>query len=199
MKKLLKLTPIILASLLFSGCFIQSFQPFYTEAAIVKPTAILGSWQLVERGDENVAEEYPEPWEFEVDETTTFEDGVSSTLSTTYFKVKNMTFVDFSPAEPEEEPNEWWGLHTIPVHSVCKITLSKETLIVTPLDGEWVQEMLEEKKISLSYIDIDIDSEDEHIVLTSSPEELLSFLKKHGNNSDAFTDDNAHIFQRTKP
>ena len=87
-------------------------------------------------------------------------------------------------------------MHTVPVHSVCKVVMSADRMSLIPLDGEWVAEMLEEEEISLSYLTV--DSEEDHIVLTSPSEELVSFLKKYGNNEYAFPIENAHVFQRTK-
>ncbi len=196
MKNRLPLVPILIFVLLLPGCFVQSFQPFHTKSSVVELPAIHGDWRLVRKSGENVAQEYPEPWHFDIDEITTFEDGISSTLDAVYFKVDNMTFVDLSPSEIEEQLNAWWTIHTIPVHSVCKIEISGDTLNVIPLDGEWIEEMFEEKKLALSYIDI--DSEEGHIVLTSSPDELELFLKKYGRNTEAFEREGMLTFKRVK-
>ncbi len=196
MKNRLPLIPLLVLVLLLPGCFVQSFQPFYTISSVVDLPAIHGEWRLVRKSEENVAEEYPEPWNFDIDEITTFEDGISSTLDAVYFKVDNVTFVDLSPSEIEEQLNAWWAIHTIPVHSVCKIEISGDTLNVIPLDGEWIEEMFEEKKLALSYIDI--DSEEGQIVLSSSAEELELFLKKYGRNTEAFEREGILTFKRVK-
>ena len=196
MKKRLPLIPILILVLLLPGCFVQSFQPFHTKSSIVDLPAIYGDWRLVRKSEENVAQEYPEPWVFGVDEITTFEDGISSPLDAVYFKVDNVTFVDLSPSETEGQPNAWWAIHTIPVHSVCKIEISGDTLNVIPLDGDWVEGMFDEKKLALSYIDI--DSEDGHIVLTSDAEELELFLKKYGRDTEAFEREGMLTFKRVK-
>ena len=198
MKQLSLITGPILLAILMSGCFIQSFQPFYTEDSLIKLPAIQGKWLLVKKGDENVAQKYPQPWVFGEDEITTFEDNVGSVLNVQYFMVKDMTFVDLEPSEPDKDKgiNRWWTIHTIPVHSVCKVDLSPNSLNLTPLDGDWVEKMLEKKKVSVSYVAV--GSEGDHIILTSPPERLMAFLKQYGNNTNAFPNDTSHSFQRMK-
>ena len=198
MKTLLQIAGTILIAIFVSGCFVQSFQPFYTEDLVIDIPAIEGKWLLVKKGNDNVAGEYPQPWVFGKNEILTFEENVGSVLDVTYFTVKDVTFVDVAPSEPDKDkgPNEWWTIHTIPVHSVCKIDLSGNSLNLTPLNGDWVGKMLEENKISLSHVAV--DSEGEQTVLTSSPEELVLFLEHYGNNTDAFPVDASHSFQRVK-
>ncbi|MFC1462927.1 hypothetical protein ACFLQU_04895 [Verrucomicrobiota bacterium] len=198
MRKLSQLMGILLVTSFLSGCFIQSFQPFYTDDLVLDIPAIEGKWSLVKKGKEDVADNYPQPWEFTDDAITTFEHNVSSILEATYFKVADVTFLDLAPSEPDEDkgPNEWWTIHTVPVHSVCKVDLSTNALSLTPLNGEWVEEMLEEKKISLSYISV--GSDDDQIVLTSSAKELVVFLKQYGSNTNAFPVGVSHHFKRPK-
>ncbi len=197
MKTLSTLMGLLLVVSFVSGCFVQSFQPFYADDSVIEIAGINGKWSLVKKGDEDVTDDYPQPWVFTDDEITTFEHNVSSILDVTYFKVTDVTFVDLSPQEPDESkgPNEWWTIHTIPVHSVCKVDLLADSLALTPLSGEWVEEMLEEKKITLSHVTVDGDDQ---IVLSSSPEELFSFLKQHGSDTNAFPAGASHYFQRVK-
>ncbi len=107
-----------------------------------------------------------------------------------------MTFADMFPSEPDEKMggNEWWSLHIVPVHSVCKVDLSGNALVFTPLNGEWVGEMLEKKALSLSRATV--ESGDDQILLTASPKELVSFLKLYGGDTNAFPADTSHHFKK---
>ena len=149
MKKLPPIMAILFVTSCLSGCFIQSFQPFYTDDLVTDHPGIKGKWSLVRKGDEEVAQKYPQPWVFTDDEITTFEHSISSILDVTYFTIGESTFVDLTPAEPDEDkgPNEWWTIHTIPVHSVCKVVMSADALSLTPLDGEWVAKLLEKRRL----------------------------------------------------
>lgn len=196
MKKLLPIIASVILPVILSGCYFQSFHPFYTDDLIVEIPAINGNWRLVNKGYKNVAENYPQAWVFTQDEIVTFESNVSSVLDANYFAVGNVTFVDLMPAEPGKDkgPNAWWTIHIVPVHTVWKVDLSGDSLSLALLDGEWVKKMLEEKKLSLSTVAI--DDEGLQNVLTSSSEELVLFLKQYGEDIDAFPVEKSLRFQR---
>ena len=200
MKRLLPITICLIFALLLSGCipFIQSFEPFHTEESVIKLPDIRGKW-LAKENAEKDSESLPKPWLFGNNKITTFnEEGVSSVLNVKYFKVKDMTFADLSPSEPGKgkAPNEFWLIHVIPVHSVCKVELSRNTLKLTPLNGEWIKKMVREKKLSLTYTDV--KEAFNQIVLTSTPKKLEAFLKKYGRNKDAFPKDATLHFERVQ-
>ncbi|MHB8880726.1 MAG: hypothetical protein ACYC69_04340 [Thermodesulfovibrionales bacterium] len=192
----LRMLGSLLLCMVLSGCFIQSFQPFYTEGSLIDLPEIAGAWQLVSQGSENLADKYREPWQFEKDRIWTFEKGVSSRLDVKYFRIDDTLFADLVMAEPEEGrgPNQWWLLHTVPVHSVCKVRLSGDTLSFSPLNGDWLIGMLKKKKIVLP--SVQVDEKGEHTVLTASSKDLTDFLKKYRAEAEAFPKDNAYTFRR---
>ncbi|TAN37869.1 MAG: hypothetical protein EPN25_14940 [Nitrospirae bacterium] len=192
----LRIFGCLLLSVVLSGCFIQSFHPFYTEGSLIDLPEITGAWQLVSQGSENLADQYREPWQFEKNRIWTFEKGVSSRLDVKYFRVEGTLFADLVMAEPEEGsgPNKWWLLHTVPVHSVCKVQLSGDTVSFNPLNGDWLIGQIKKKKIILS--SMQLDEKGEHTVLTASSKELSDFLKKYRDDAGAFPKDNAYTFRR---
>jgi hypothetical protein len=185
---------LLLASLL-SGCFIQSFQPFYTDEVVVDLPSIIGEWMMVKMGDRDVTKSHPQPWVFRDGEVTTFDENIDSILKVKYFRVKKITFIDLFPSDPDKTkgPNGWWAIHTIPVHSVCKVELSGNTLIITPLNGSWVKKMLKGKEISLSNV---VVGTGDQIALTTSSSELVQFLEKYGSNASAFPTSESYLFKR---
>ena len=196
MKKTLQTLSVIFMVLLLQGCFIQSFQPFYTDEAVVVLPEVEGEWYLIEHGEEDVAAEYPQPWLFDRAQVTTYQENLASDMKVKYFRVNGVLFADFSPSEADEVKNAWWRLHNIAVHSVCRLELSEGKLRLIPLDGEWLVEMLEEKKVSLPHLIL--DEEDEHVVLTASSQQLLVFLERYAKNPQAFPSDGVYLFQRRK-
>ena len=185
-------------SMLLSGCFIRSLNPFYTDGSVIELPAAKGQWKFVERGNENLSDKYKEPWIFTEDTIETFEKGVKSTLNAKYFTIENDIFVDLSPAEPDEGkiPNEWWAIHVMPVHSVCKVDIADDTLSLTPLNGELIAKLMEKKEFALSYVSTDPDGDE--FILTASSKDLMAFLKKYKNEPEAFPKDNCHVFNREK-
>ena len=198
MKTLLRIATAVLCTILLSGCFIQSFCPFYTENMAIEMPGIAGKWLLVKKGNEDVSQKYPEPWVFGEDEITTFERSVRSVLNARYFKAKDLTFVDLSPSarNNDKDLNECLKFHLIPVHSVCKVALTDNALELTPLDRKWVHQMFQEDKIPLSHVVV--EGQGEHIVLASPPEELATFLRNHGSDTNAFSAKASYTFRRMK-
>ena len=196
MKKCLQLVGCLALAVLAPGCFIQALHPFCTDDAVIDQPAVVGKWRLVRRGDEELAEKYKEPWVFDKDSMTTFEKGVPSPLKTKYFTVGKHVFVDLTAGEVDETrgPNPWWSLHVVPVHSVCKVAVTVDSLHLTPLNGDWVKKMLEAKEFSLPYVPV--DAEGDQIVLTADSKALMSFLGKVAGNTNAFSEDTAHVFRK---
>ena len=183
-------------SLVLSGCFIQSLNQFYTEDSVIDFPAANGQWKFVRRGDEDLSDKYTEPWIFSDDAIETFEGGVKSVLTAKYFMIGDDIFVDLFPAEPIEgnKPNEWWVVHVMPVHSVCRVDIAGNTLALTPLDGGWVAGLLEKKEFELSFVSR--DSEEDELLLTASSKDLMAFLAKYRNEPKAFPKGNSHLFEK---
>jgi hypothetical protein len=187
----------ILCIFLLSGCFIQSIQPFYTQDLKIEFPRVKGAWLLKKIGDEDVSAKYPEPWIFTERAIKTFEYAVESELTTQFFKIGDTLFVDLKAGDPYQlkNPNHWWNLHVIPVHSVCKVLIRDNQLFMTPLDGDWVTARIKKKELNLGYVNIG-DKEDQY-VLTSSPKDLALFLKDVAGNEDAFPPGAVHMFVRS--
>jgi nucleoside-diphosphate-sugar epimerase len=47
-----------------SGCFVQSFHPFYTDAAKINPPSVTGEWDLVKSGADDLTAKQIKPWTF---------------------------------------------------------------------------------------------------------------------------------------
>lgn len=179
-----------------AGCFIQSFQPFYTPETVIPIESIRGEWMLTAKGDTNVKDDYPEPWVFSETSLLTYEKGIASTLDVTFFKSGETVFLDLKPGVIDETtgPNGWWAMHNVPAHSVCRVDLDGTTLKLTPLDGEWLVKKIQAKEISLPMLAI--DASDNYHVLKASSAELVEFLRSFGRNPDAFPTFAAHQFHR---
>ncbi len=189
----------LLAAMMLSGCFMQSLQPFYSQQMVVQMPELSGKWLLVSAGNENVTKKYPEPWIFDQSTLRTFDKGVASLLNVVWFRIDDALFADFSASDSEQttQLNAWWTMHSISVHSVCKVLIDKETLSLIPLDGEWISKAIDKREIPLSYALV--GGKSDHYVLTSSSQELAAFLKKYRHSPEAFPMDNAHVLRRILP
>lgn len=199
MKKACFASILMVVMAVAGGCFIQSFRPFYTENLVVRMPEINGLWYLTAKGEDDESEKYPEPWEFSDRSIVTIEKGIRSALDVTWFRIGQTNFANLKASALDENaaPNPWWGMHIIPVHSVCRVDFDRDVLRLTPLDGDWLIKKIQEKKIDLAMTAI--DPEDNHYALSATPPELVAFLSKSATDAEAFPSSATHVFRRLRP
>jgi hypothetical protein len=83
-------------------------------------------------------------------------------------------------------------LHYVPTHSVWRVRLNRDELVLTPLGDDWVAEQAQEKTLGLRY-----ETVSDTTVLTASPEELREFLLRHAHDDKAFP--TPWTYRRQKP
>ena len=195
MKKIAVIFIFFFIPFLFTGCIVQSLHPFYTKGALIKLPQLDGEWQLLESTGSDVSKKNIKPWTFKDDEIQTFDGkGVGSVLNVKYFKVDDALFMDITAGEPDETKlNLWWYMHVVPVHSVASVKMKEDMLMVFPLDYDWVEEALKEKKISLPHIKIDGEN---MIVFTAGPETWMAFLRKYRDDETVFPDKLRYVLKR---
>lgn len=195
LKKIAGIFLLIFISFLFTGCIVQSLHPFHTKEALTKLPQLGGEWRLLESAGNDVSQKNIRPWIFKNDEIQTFDEkSISSVLNVKYFKVADAIFIDIAAGEPDETKlNLWWYMHVVPVHSVARLMMKDDTLIVIPLDYDWVEDSLEEQKISLPHIKIQGEN---MLVFTASPDTWMPFLKKYKDDKTAFPDKLRYVLKR---
>ena len=179
-----------------SGCFVKSLNPFYTDEYKVDLPQIMGEWKLLSTFGNDVSEKEINFWRFSDDKIETYDEhNTVSEIEATYFKVNGNDFVDWMPGEvSESHVNLYWALLVFPAHTVFRVKMSDDTLLLIPLDPEWLKSLVQEKKLSLPFVESDED--DENTLYTVKPEEWIEFLKDYGNNEDAFGKGTAFILKR---
>lgn len=177
------------------GCIVQSLHPFYTEKVVIDFPRIMGNWDLILTGEEDVSEDGKKPWQFTKDTIEIVDEkGRRSVLKAKYFKVGDTVFVDSTAVDPEEQAGiaEWWALHVIPVHLLCKIQIEEDTLILIPLNYNWFDEHAGESK-EIPFVKID-----DFMIFTATSEQWVSFLNKHHDTKDVFNEEFAYTLRRSK-
>ncbi len=194
MKKYLS---ILLISILISGCVIQSLNKFYTDETKVNLDQINGEWIPEKLIGKDVKDKKLTPWKFASDHIETYDgDNIHSKLDCVYFKVGNYYFIDFTAGEPNFKTNSYWGAGVILVHSLCRVIFDNDTLVITPLNYEWVKEMVKNNRLKLSFVRS--DSGDYDMIFTASSKEWVEFLRNYGANSEAFSEKQNCAFKRKK-
>ena len=194
----------ILLLLLFcgflSGCYVQSLNKFYTDDLTVKFPQVIGEWHSAIQMGDDVSVKKISPWKFTEDTMETYdEDNKYSELEVVYFKIGTNMFMDVTAGEPmkdsEDFGNGFWSVGITLVHSLCKIAVKEDTLVFVPMNMDWVEKKIENKKLKLSFVKADKDS---NYIFTASSKEWASFLEKHADDKDMFNDEYKFVFKKSK-
>ncbi|MFC2140468.1 hypothetical protein ACFLQ1_01960 [Candidatus Auribacterota bacterium] len=178
----------------FNGCIVWSVNPFYTDDAVIEMPALNGKWQPIKIALENKSDK---AWHFESDTILTFDkEGEPGSLKAVYFKIGDDIYLDTMPDDPDETGvGMWWIAHVFPVHTLCKVELSEDKLILRPLSYKWFNDAIEKKIISLPFSEQEGD--DDMIIYYPSAKEWMAFLKTHGKEEGLFSQEDVFEFVKT--
>lgn len=189
MKRIEGLCFVTITLLCFSGCIVQSLNPFYTPEAVIETPMKNGGWEMV---DENGKPEMAKPWLFENNKITVYDEkGLSSAVKVVYFRVEDTIFIDATADEPTHKICAWWAMNLAPVHTICRVETKDGNLILKPIDFEWIDKALKAKTFHLSYLEkMGWDS----FLITASSKDLMNFLKKNRQDNKLFSETHAMKF-----
>jgi hypothetical protein len=78
----------------------------------------------------------------------------------------------------------------VAVHWIFLTQIDKESLSLVPINGEWLEKSLKQKRVAVATVDGDPDT------LTASSKALKAFCRKYANDKDAFHPDPDTTFKR---
>ena len=191
-----------LLCILLSGCYVQSLTKFYTDDLKVELPQVVGDWASIIHMGDDVSAEKITPWKFTEDTIETYDaNDKYSELQVVYFRIGDNLFMDFTAGEPSKDDSEgsgnlFWGAGVTLTHSLCRITIKEDSLIMVPMNIEWLEEKIEDKALALSFVKADKDS---NYIFTVSAEQWVVFLKTHADEKNLFDEDLKFEFQRAKP
>lgn len=182
---------IILSFMLLPGCIVQSVNPFYGKEAIADLPAVYGKWLLKES---SVKEGLNREWTFAADKISLPDTKTgSSSLSSRFFRIDDMLFLDVTADDPPEGLSVWWTLHVAPVHTVSRVILDDKTMKIIPLDASWMEEAVKMKTVKLPSV---WHQEQKTYLFTATAAEWAEFLRKYGKDPDVFIEKEAFVFVR---
>jgi hypothetical protein len=109
-------------------------------------------------------------------------DTTTTRLLTNLTNIGDETYIDFVPFKVK---SGLFGNNSISAHSFAKISFYNDQLEIRMFDGEYITDLLHNKRIRLKHEKI---GEDDEIILTASTTELRSFIEKYGNDEDLYDD-----------
>ena len=194
LKRILAISAIVSLTM---SCLVISIHPLYTEKDLIFVPELLGTW---------VGEE-EDVWTFNQSGKNAYElilrqqrDSKETKSSIDYFnysedgeyeahlvKLGKFLFLDIYPNEPEIE-EYGYDFHLVPVHSFWRIWVEKDVMRLTYLSEDWLEEMLDKKKVNIAHIRLE-----GRVVLTAPTEELQKFVLKYAEDSEAFPEPEGYM------
>lgn len=170
------LTAILALAMLATGCIVTSVHPLYFEENVVYDQTLLGTWS--EKGEN-------ESWLFKKAEGKMyqlfiFDEESSGEFEARLVRLGDYLFLDIFPKE-QQSGNLLYNLHMVPMHSFMKVSIEEDVLHLAPLDKEWFDEKMKQKKITIKH-----EKRDDLSILTASTQEIQEFVLKYADNEDVF-------------
>ncbi|MFA6242779.1 MAG: hypothetical protein WC655_17705 [Candidatus Hydrogenedentales bacterium] len=172
--------------LMATGCPVLSLQPLYesTDELVSRPD-LLGKW-IENEGDENVIE-------FVAVNDTSYrmiarEGDENLEFDVAIVEIRGQLFMDLLLEEPSGDA----AMYSQNLHQFWAIDLSKDTLAVKALAGDWAKERSEKGRLWVRHVRID-----DKTILTAKPSRLQRFVHKWGKDPEAFAE--MFILHRVPP
>jgi hypothetical protein len=194
----------VAALLVGTGCIADqmTFEPLFTEADRVEEPAIAGTWSSEDADDPFVAAIRPADGDYEL---VPIEDGRPlRPLSIRLGRVGERLYWDAvpHPLDGDGGPAE---AQFLPLHSIARLTLCGDRLLVSPLRSDWVKGALADGRLDTPHVRVDGGP-----VLSGSSAELRLFVAEHadegafgtsaaGAGCEAAAADDALVLHRAGP
>lgn len=91
-------------------------------------------------------------------------------------------YLDFFPVDYVIR-HDFLDMHMVPTHIFAKVELTEQAMIIHFFDIEWLEDLIEEKRIKISHVELQ-----DRYLLSAKTEELQKFITKFANDSTTFLD-----------
>ncbi len=208
MKKLRLILLFFIASLFFTGCFLQTVHPLVKPENSILLPGLEGRWfddetrwtfindltkfpelSPVFEGDP----EHEEDSEFKNAYLVLYENLDDASSDTALFvgsviKLDGAYFLDLelwakSLGELENTENSFVDSHLFPVHTISKISVNDKGMELEFFKSSFIKELISSNRVRIKH-----EKVDEDILITASTEELQKFVEKYANEEEAFED-----------
>jgi hypothetical protein len=170
------------ALFLFAGCFPPaSVNGLYTEETIATEPALVGSWDDPDETEDEFSLEITADDDNAYMMRATDASGAEYTFELYVTEINGTKYIDFFPDDYNPEIADLFVAHLLPLHTFYKLEFSGDTLLLTALDGDWVQETLSAATEAYDYMEID-----DRIIFTGPPEVLRKFVSTYATSEEAF-------------
>jgi hypothetical protein len=189
MKRILAYS-VISGMLLMSSCLVSSLHPFFKQKDKVYEQAMVGSWidsdSCIWVMEKNMISEYfmgPEYPDSTYRITYYEEEDMIGLFIGTLFELKGIRYLDFYPDPNEDHCNsELTGMHHFPTHTLARIQLDPDSIMMFWYGDEWLGELIKNNRIRIKHETVEMDADWTRHLLTAPTEDLQKFIVKYANN-----------------
>lgn len=183
-----RLALLAAAVLLNTGCWVYSLHPLVEPKDSLSEPTLTGTWER-EGEDKGTLTITPADPGYQV-EYLDKKDGKTSKLRGALIQLGPNRFLDLDPHDNALEGlPEPVKAHLLPAHSFWKVTLSGDTLRLTPINAEWMEKGVKAKRLVIAHEMIDRE-----VVLRAATPELRRFVQRYA--GPAFPDKDAWAFRK---
>ena len=160
----------------------KAVEPLFAESDRVSLPAILGAW--ASDGDEPFTVTI-RAFEGDYALTTTEKGRTDRPIAVRLGRLGGTLYWD-ATAWPAEDHEGLRGQHLLPLHSIARIRVEGERLVVAPLRSDWVKAALADESLDTPHLEIEGEP-----LLTGSTAELQQLLLARGGDEGAFAEEPA--------
>jgi len=197
---------IVLIAVLLPGCFVKSLHPFYLKEDLVFKKEILGTWTGADSSVWKIEQQSKFTGLFKPDVPeqayliTLTDNKGTATFSVHLFKLGSKLFLDFYPREAGSN-NDFMASHLVPMHTVARVEISPEKMVIQWYNEEWLIGLFRQNKIRIAhekvpYEGVGAGDDNFQVVLTAPTAELQKFMEKYSDDPKAFDKDYTFVLKK---
>ena len=185
---------VFIAGMVINGCLVRSLHPFYQLSDRIYDEAMIGNWIDEDSciwiirphvTPEGLMSNKPVRMDSTYQIIYFDESDAGCYMQGTLFVLNGQRYVDFVP-DPQEQhcTADMTFFHHVPVHTLARMHSSEGGLMFFWFGEEWLNELLENKRIRIDHEKVQLSAEYEGYLLTADTEELQKFIIKYMNDED---------------
>ena len=170
---------VMLMAAVLTGCVPQTLFPLYSDETLTFEPLLLGAWQ---EDDEDAR------WTFSAHDPHSYRlvhrdsDGRESEFEAHLIELGGELFLDLFPEDSDEDWNDLFTLHVLPVHTFLHVVVGEDELQLTFMELDWLRDYLEENPTDLMHA---VNRKDQ-VLVTAPTEEMQAFVVEHLKTEGAF-------------
>lgn len=194
-RRLLSLLAALLALLPATGCWVYSVQPLVeSDEELVFDRLLLGNWWQPRDGCSLVFSRFYEERTYRVvyaspperkGKGCLLDEGRSAAFDGKLVEIGDTRYLDLYPVD--REPKH----HEVLLHSFYRIRVDASSLVLTPMNPEWIKSQVEQQRLALTG-----RVSNERVVLTNSTKELRELLRTYGSSDELFSTASRQSYER---